>query len=194
MAKQSTLNKYLGNTYGVLTVVSFDRTENSRSYFNCKCSRCGGISSVRSDRFSSKTYTPKSCSHCVNDLQKEIADEKYAEDRPYNQRFNSLMSNAKERNISVEITKEEAFELFKQPCYYCGEIEVDDKIGGIDRINSDLGYTRDNTVSCCWVCNLMKNRFSLDIFYNKIDKIYNKHIKSSSTTIETTSKETDGKE
>jgi len=35
----------------------------------------------------------------------------------------------------------------------------------------------------------MKNAFSQEVFYNKIDKIYNKHLKISSTTIENTSKD-----
>ena len=193
MAKQSTIDKYVGNTYGVLTVISFDRTENTRSYFNCKCSRCGNITSVRSDRFSSSTYIPQSCSYCINDLQKEIADKKYLEDRPYNQRYNSFVNNAKERNIQIDITKEEAFTLFKQPCYYCGEESTRDNVGGIDRVDSNLGYIKENIVPCCGVCNLIKNKYSLELFYDKVSKIYHKHIKSSSTTIETTSEEFDGK-
>jgi hypothetical protein len=53
----------IGKVYGRLTVVSFDRIENKKSYWNCKCS-CGGEKSILR---SSIIYFTRSCG-C---LQKE---------------------------------------------------------------------------------------------------------------------------
>ena len=81
--KEETLKKYIGNTYGVLTVLSLDHEDYDstkqvkRSYFKCKCNRCGAITIVRTDRFGKGKYVPKSCSNCINDLQREIAHKKY---------------------------------------------------------------------------------------------------------------------
>ena len=79
--KKETINKYLNKTFGVLTVLSLDHEEYDkikqikRSYFLCKCNRCGKNTVVRCDRFQKfGKYVPKSCTNCVNDLQKEIAE------------------------------------------------------------------------------------------------------------------------
>lgn len=48
-------------------------------------------------------------------------------------------------------------------CKYCnfkGDI-------GIDRIDNSIGYISNNIVSCCKVCNVMKNKYSVDNFLNK---------------------------
>ena len=94
-------------------------------------------------------------------------------------RINSIKGNAKIRNISNELTNKDITNFIGKPCFYCNEPNAI----GIDRINSNEGYTLSNCVSCCSICNRMKNKYSLNIFLDKIDKIYNKFHKESSTTI-----------
>lgn len=74
---------------------------------------------------------------------------------------------------------EEFRSLILSDCYYCGAApsRVIKKyphqpcVGGIDRLNSSLGYFSENVVSCCTTCNMMKNTTSRDDFLNHIDKI-----------------------
>ena len=61
------------------------------------------------------------------------------------------------------------------------EEDTYEKITGIDRIDSTKGYSKDNCVSCCKMCNIMKNKFSKEDFLNKVESIYNYYIKSSTT-------------
>jgi hypothetical protein len=46
-------------------------------------------------------------------------------------------------------------------CYYSGERMTfaggDDTLVSVDRIDSNLGYTNENTVLCCYQVNIMKN-------------------------------------
>lgn len=57
------------------------------------------------------------------------------------------------RKIPFNISKEEYTDNFwNVTCTYCGE----DSFGGIDRIDSSLGYEINNCVPCCWNCNMMK--------------------------------------
>ena len=182
--KPETLNKYLNKTHGVLTVLGLDHEDYDKikqckkSYFKCKCNRCGSIVVVRYDKFTKKAIPPKACPNCINDLQKEIADKKYKADRPERLRINSIRSNAKSRNYTVELTNEEIKEFLHRPCYYCGECHAN----GIDRIDSTKNYTKDNCVPCCFICNRMKNKYSIDVFMDKIEKIYKKfHIEGSTT-------------
>jgi hypothetical protein len=44
---------------------------------------------------------------------------------------------------------------------------------GIDRINSDLGYTEDNTIQCCMSCNHIKREFTLEQFKKSLSGIVN---------------------
>ena len=64
-----------------------------------------------------------------------------------------------------------SFEDFKRlvalNCCYCGE-----KVTGLDRIDSNKGYTLDNVAPCCKYCNIMKNDLTLEQFYDRISKIY----------------------
>lgn len=72
-------------------------------------------------------------------------------------------------------------ELFAKNCHYCGNEPLDITItsgkngvfigNGIDRINSESGYTIDNTVTCCKKCNMMKKSMSKDEFYEWIDRV-----------------------
>ena len=46
---------------------------------------------------------------------------------------------------------------------------------GIDRVNSDLEYTKENCVPCCFDCNKLKSNRDLNEFKEKIEKVY-KHL------------------
>ncbi len=86
--------------------------------------------------------------------------------------FNKYKSNAIARNLQFELTIDNFKKYWKQPCYYCG-----DKIEtiGLDRVNNDKGYTIDNVVSCCAICNYMKRNLSKEDFINKCKKIVNNY-------------------
>lgn len=163
--------KYIGKTFGVLTVLTLANITKSRRSYNCNCSKCGGNTIVRSDHL---VKLPKSCGNCVATLQKEIATLKYDPQRTYiNKIYRSYVSGAKDRNLEFTITKQQFEDLLFKPCYYCNE----EHATGIDRVDSLKGYNSDNIVSCCSICNLMKNKFSQQVFFSKVEKIYNKHLK-----------------
>ena len=187
--KEETLKKYIGKTFGVITVLdvayeTYDKVKQSkRTYFKVHCNRCGKDSILRADALiiSGKNgkQERKSCKLCYADLQKEIADKKYAKTRCFRKRLHSIIGNAKSRNIEFNLTEDQVENLIERPCFYCGK----EQSNGIDRIDSTKPYTTDNCVSCCSICNRMKNKFSLEIFLDKVEKIYKLHHNESSTTI-----------
>lgn len=75
--------------------------------------------------------------------------------------------NAYKRNIEYKLTDEEVEQICNKECFYCGETENI----GIDRIDSNKGYVKENCVPCCGMCNRMKNIFSQDEFIAKCKKI-----------------------
>lgn len=87
-------------------------------------------------------------------------------------RFTTYRNNAKHRSIEFNLTEDEFYGYWQQPCHYCGD-DIDTV--GVDRVDSKEGYTIDNTVPCCSVCNKMKLDLGVDVFISQIRKIY-KHL------------------
>lgn len=86
----------------------------------------------------------------------------------YNQtlkkRYSKGRFSAKKRGLSFTIPYKTYVKRLDHGCFYCG-INLTYKQSGIglDRINSDKGYTTRNTVPCCHTCNMIKNtQLSLD--------------------------------
>lgn len=184
--------KLIGKTFGVLTVNSFNSLQGRRKYYNCTCNRCGNTSIVRGDHLYNSN--PQSCTHCYYSLlgtktkeryqkQRGLIGEEYEIDKKARNTLLKFKNGASARNFEFSISDNDAIKLLMEPCYYCGEsISY-----GLDRIDSTKGYTYDNVVPCCGICNIMKNKFPLNTFMDKVNKIYLKHHNESSTTIENTS-------
>lgn len=94
------------------------------------------------------------------------------------------------RDLEYSLSEEKFNELIVGKCFYCGDRFTNIKKGqgktsgdfiytGIDRIDSSLGYTESNSVSCCWMCNNMKNNTNIEIFISHIHKIYNNSVRNS---------------
>lgn len=82
--------------------------------------------------------------------------------------FSHYRVRAKSLNLPFDLSREEVRELVSTPCIYCGAEGHTRKGGfrrnGIDRINSAGGYTKDNCVPCCWLCNQIKGRRDVEAF------------------------------
>lgn len=58
--------------------------------------------------------------------------------------------------------------FWNQPCSYCGS-EI--KTIGIDRVDNSIGYSMNNSVSCCIICNRMKRNYKVEEFINHCKKV-----------------------
>jgi 5-methylcytosine-specific restriction endonuclease McrA len=79
-------------------------------------------------------------------------------------RFLRMRDGAKRRGIEFLLTEEQAVEMIKKPCTYCGK----PKSSGIDRIDSNGIYTIENCEPCCWTCNSRKGTKSKEVFLQEI--------------------------
>jgi len=76
---------------------------------------------------------------------------------------------ARDKKLNMDLTIEQLSKLISSDCAYCGSKPyriwkcrgTDQKFwfscNGIDRVNSMLGYTKDNVVPCCPACNYAKH-------------------------------------
>lgn len=73
---------------------------------------------------------------------------------------------AKRRKLVFELSVAQVGFLVSQCCFYCDADKT-----GIDRMNNKKGYTSNNAVPCCWVCNRMKGKLSVEHFVYRCRRI-----------------------
>ena len=105
--------------------------------------------------------------------QSKINSKKLVEEYPLKSLLSSIKSGAKNRNLDFEIDYNFIQKVWKNQKGLCYYTKVQMKLTArqkdpyqvsIDRINSNLGYTEENTVLCCQAINYMKNDYSLKDF------------------------------
>jgi hypothetical protein len=137
---------------------------------------CGDKRWVRSDILKKNKWGCKKCSQ-------EFGRKKFGEEHSINSAWKSLTGNARNRGIEISITKQQFVNIAKMDCFYCGEhpkekIYYDQpswstpaKLNGIDRVDNYVGYTIDNSVASCYICNRGKMNMSLQEFKEWILKL-----------------------
>jgi hypothetical protein len=179
----------IGAKYGKLTAVEIlgirEYGKDNRMFFLFSCD-CGNTIELPIKQVSS--MKTRSCG-CLKYEDRERQTAKYV--------FKSIKHGAKSRNLDFMIEFDDFLRVAKSPCAYCGDVDTKNKwsyvgesssssflesvnnrnlydlrINGLDRVNSSLGYTVNNVVSCCASCNRAKMDLSLDEFLLKIKKIY----------------------
>lgn len=167
--KTEQLNSLVGQKFNKLTVKSIGDRARGHFYLNCICD-CGRLVILREKLVINNIQKSCGCMSItrpsVNFLSKKHK-EMLSEPR---RKFNNLKSSSRHRNIINTLTYEEYESFYYKECFYCGELN-DSK--GVDRLDNNLGYEKDNIVSCCKICNSMKNTLSYTDFINKINKIVN---------------------
>ena len=107
--------------------------------------------------------------------------------------YSGLKSRAKKYGLEFSLTKENIRDLCFSECHYCGNspsqkmklynwnarIRKDDTgwsvvYNGIDRRDNAIGYILENCVTCCKICNTMKNVMSTNEFIDHIKRILKK--------------------
>lgn len=166
----------VGKKYGRLMAVERNGfNKNKRSVWFCKCD-CGNIVSV--DISSLRNGSTKSCG-CLNKELRSLP--KY--EAFFNRVFERMKRGAKDRNYEWRLTKEEVKILTKQNCYYC-DVEPKNRssylypngkydYNGLDRVDNSKGYTLDNVVPCCKICNRSKDIMTKEDFIDHCRKIIN---------------------
>lgn len=91
-------------------------------------------------------------------------------------KLNHYRNQAKTRG-KVWCVEDEAYfsQQLQMPCFYCGD--KFDELNGLDRIDNDYGYCKENVVACCSSCNMIKGSYNIEYFIEKVNQISN-HIKN----------------
>lgn len=172
-----------GLTFGRLTVLSFSHSVHDLgAYWNCLC-ECGNQCVILASRL--KSGNTKSCGCLKSDITR-LRWIKPKGVASFNEFFWKYQDAAQRRGLDFKLSREEFRDITQKPCFYCG-ILPNSIFGrrntnggyihnGIDRINNSKGYTFDNCVPCCKICNYMKHKLSQEEFLIHIKEIYEHQI------------------
>ena len=86
--------------------------------------------------------------------------------------YDRYHKNATFRNIPFLLSRDEFEMIVKNPCYICKKENTTTHQNGIDRKINTIGYTVENSNSCCAECNFMKRDFDYVEIMDKIRLIY----------------------
>lgn len=132
-----------------------------------KCSGCKEelpLSSFHSNK-ARKDCKCNYCKGCIKIIGKK-------REPTLSRKFYRYKKSAKDRGLSFEFIKEDFKKFIDNNCFYCGEKIIGI---GIDRRNNSIGYTKENSLSCCKMCNKMKNNSSEIDFINRCKAIVNNY-------------------
>lgn len=179
------LTNISGKRFGHLVAIKIAEKTKNFTKWECKCD-CGSVTNIR--LFSLKSGNSQSCGKCqfkVEKFKKNFVSHNKIKDRKtalLNNQFSQYKSGAETSNRLFNLNKATFNKLLLTKCHYCYKDPyrlIKDKfsnysllIGGIDRVDSDLGYIKDNCVPCCEKCNFMKNDMSLDEFKAHVNLLW----------------------
>lgn len=167
---------HIGQRFGSLVITAYvSRTDG----YLCLCD-CGHSQKIRFYRV--KTMTK--CEKCPRTNKgRPVSNDPFVPHRTVYHRYKlSALRREKEWNLS----EQEVFDLIVQDCSYCGLVPSTDmklsahpdfRYTGIDRVDNDRGYEKDNVVPCCETCNAAKRTMSVDELLTWVARVYNKSVK-----------------
>ena len=182
-----------GNRYGRLTVLERDKNQGEFVTWRCRCD-CGTFVTVRAQGL--LNGSSKSCGCYQRDVIRELGRKngrdhiKLAQLKctkfkdPYEGAKNDIYiqykSNARNKRRVLSISFSEFCDMISLDCFYCGSppstirkyrgIEI--KYNGLDRLDCSKGYTKENVVTCCFLCNRAKNDLSKKDFLDLVTRVY----------------------
>ncbi len=118
-----------------------------------------------------------------HDIPLRTSGHRVREDSDVRALYGTYKYTSRDRGIAFNLSVNRFKKLILSNCHYCSSPPYshyknkcyDLKYNGIDRIDNNLGYEDNNTVTCCWMCNKMKNSLTHEDFVNQIIKIYNEY-------------------
>lgn len=150
------------------SINNFSKNRHRKDGFHTECKKCKSLYEkeywIKTKDFPPKKNKQKMRSLKWYNLRKNTTEYKERV-HDYNQslcgRFSMYkIGSAKKRNFLFNLTLDQFDNITKQKCYLCGEYSKGKNFCGIDRIDSNIGYSIENCQPCCDMCNYGKSDWS----------------------------------
>jgi hypothetical protein len=168
--------------FGALVTITYSTVKQA---WECLCD-CGKISYRNSSDLKNRKHPSCGCQRNIKTTLPDMLSLKRSI-------LLSYKTNANKKGLSFNLTENQVFDLLSKDCKYCGSLPSNKvktrrrkgrvyrpernqeyTYNGIDRIDSKIGYTLENCVPCCSICNISKNDMSLDEWTRWISRVYSK--------------------
>jgi len=164
-----------GQKFGTLEVVAYAGMRDAKhSRWQVRCLKCGEVKLVNTTSLTSGSTESCGKKGCTvhGSTQRILPNSGGAKSIV----FKSYRQQAAARSLEFALSKEHAIALCEQDCHYCGTPPSNLQkakggnwlYSGIDRKDNAQGYTADNVVSCCIICNRGKGALSYAEFQKHI--------------------------
>lgn len=171
----------IGDVFGNLTVVRENgRDRHGHLFYECLCA-CGKTARVRKGHLVQKRIKSCGCAWLSSLSTHARSRRKAYGESSCNTLYNHYRTSARRRGIPFGITRTEFSALCVQPCVYCGDAPSQVFKGkgsygefvynGVDRTDNTLGYTPENSVPCCCICNRAKCDLDANTFRAWIERL-----------------------
>ena len=182
---------YTGQKFGKLTFIKLTGKKRGHALIwelLCDC----GITIERAADDVRAGHT-KSCGCYRKELGTIVGCKRGVESRKHHPRVSSAKEVWRRTYKDGDVSLDTFLTLSQLPCYYCGSLptrawnlvssrkgrnhsqyQIDEgtfTYNGLDRLDSSIGHSLGNVVSCCWDCNLMKGKKTVREFLSHIGKI-----------------------
>jgi hypothetical protein len=154
------------------TILHYTEEENIKYNYRIRfaCNICNRMKSTTPYDIFIK-YCHNICSvHCKLDnaiFTKNILREKGNCDR-----YTDIKRKIEKAKHVFSITEDEYINLIFDNCYYCGNEASSQCINDVSMLNKAPGYTLNNCVTSCKICDNMKGRMNDNMFINHMMYIY----------------------
>ena len=192
MSKKLDYSQFIDKEFNRLTVIGIGSTNATKNntkqklvclcacgktvevtYYNLKYRNTKSCGCLRSEMALDKVSYASTCAWAANTLSMGA--------RERNNLFNQYVGSAKKRGFEFNLNMED-FEYFTQkPCHYCRLFRKEKTVSGwnirsgLDRKDSSLGYTVDNVLACCSICNYAKRDMKYTDFLKWISEVSTFH-------------------
>ena len=170
-----------GKILGIVTVLGYHGSHRSRgSMWDCQCA-CG--TKFIQSGYILRGVSPNYSCGCTRKAKPKAPKKPYVPlVHDYTASLRSeisrqIMHGAMRAGHRFDLTRDQVKTIMDKPCQYCGTIGGNTyrkpkwgkkfrerpvyRYNGIDRIDSSLEYTVENTVPCCRPCNMFKSNRSV---------------------------------
>lgn len=165
------IDKYhniIGKRFGRLKILDNLGIKNNRTRLLCLCN-CGKV--FETYAISVKRGLTKSCGCSKKPYYTELHSIKRA--------YKYIKKYAINRGKTFSLTLKQYEKICFKNCIYCDakpsnlytKSNTLYKFIGLDRVDSSIGYTKNNVVPCCIICNRMKNNLNLGNWLKHMKKI-----------------------
>lgn len=161
--------KYIKESY----LLGIDRVDNKKGYVKDNCVTCCEMCNMIKGSTNKNIFFAR-IGHILSNMH--LIHQEYNNPRAFynsnSMTYTELIKRCEDKNFECEISKEKFHKIKSNDCYMCSKSSDENHVNGIDRIDSTIGYTKENCLPCCSNCNYMKKNYNFDAFVWQLYDIY----------------------